>query len=119
MCTKMNASPGHPNGCGVDVYYSSMAQSNAHRCRTSYLTLNSRPSKDNIIHNKWERSLSGPFNVVSHTPIAMHIITTVIMALKMICTSRVPERQFRIVLNICGFGGAPKVTVAHLVHAVY
>jgi hypothetical protein len=33
--------------------------------------------------------------------------------------SRAPEGQFKIILDIRGFGGAPRVTIAHLVHAVY
>ena len=37
MHTKMNASHKHLNGCGVDIYYASMPQSNAHKCQTTHL----------------------------------------------------------------------------------
>jgi hypothetical protein len=37
----------------------------------------------------------------------------------MTSTSRAPKGQSKIILDIGGFGGAPRVTVAHLVHAIY
>ena len=119
MYTKMNASPRHSNGCKVDIYYSSIAQNNAHMWGTIYLTLDSGPSRDNITHNKWEKSWTNPFSVIPHTPIAMHVITTIIMTWEMTCTSRASEKQSKIVLDIRGFGGALRVTVAHVVHVVH
>jgi hypothetical protein len=41
------------------------------------------------------------------------------MTLEMTCTSRALEGQSKIILDIRDFGGAPKVTNAHLVHAVH
>ena len=38
-----------------------MTQSNAHRCGTTYLTLNNGPSKGNITRNKRENSITNPF----------------------------------------------------------
>ena len=83
MYIKMNTSPGHPNGCGVDVYYLYMAQNNAYRYGMTYLTLKSRSSRGNITHNKWERNWTSPFGVITHTPIAMYVITIIIMTLEM------------------------------------
>jgi hypothetical protein len=60
-----------------------------------------------------------PFNIVPETPIAIHGITIVIRTLKMTYTSRAPEGQSKIILDIRGFGGVPMATVAHLVHAVH
>jgi hypothetical protein len=41
------------------------------------------------------------------------------MTLEMTSTSRAPEGQSEVILDIRGFGGAPRVTVAHLVYAVH
>ena len=107
--TKMNANLWHFNECGVDIYYSGTIQSNAHKCETTYLTLNSESSGGNITYNKWEKNWTGLFNVVPHIPIAMHIITIVIIILEMTCINKVPEGQLKIIMEICGFSGAPRV----------
>ena len=49
----------------------------------------------------------------------MHVIIILIMTLEITYTSRAPEGQSKIVLDIHGFGGAPMVTIAHLIHAVH
>jgi hypothetical protein len=41
------------------------------------------------------------------------------MTLEMINTSKAPEEQSKVILDIRAFGGAPRMTVAHLVHAVH
>jgi hypothetical protein len=56
MYTKMNATPGHFNRCGIDVHDLSITQNNAHMCGTTYLTLDSGLRRGNITHSKWERS---------------------------------------------------------------
>ena len=67
MYTKMNASPGHPSRGGMNVYNANRVQSNAHRCWTTHLTLDSRPSRGNITHKKWKRGWTSPFSVVVQT----------------------------------------------------
>ena len=62
---------------------------------------------------------TGPFTVVLEAAIAIHVITIVILTLEMTSTSSALEGQSKIILDICGFGIAPKVTVAHFVYAVH
>lgn len=52
-------------------------------------------------------------------PIAMHVIIIVIITLGMTCTTRASNGQFKINLDIRGFGGTLRVIIAHLVHSVY
>ena len=103
MHTKMNASPWHLTGCGVDIKYASMTPNNAYRWWSAYLTLKSGSSRGNITYNKWEMIWTCPFGVIAHTSIAMHVIIVIILTLEMTCTWGSSKGQSKVILDICGF----------------
>lgn len=119
MHTKMNTRSLHPIGCGVEIYYASLAQNKARMCWTTYVALQFGLFRGNNTHNKWDRSWTNPFGVVVYTTLVMHVFTVIIRALIMIYTSRVLEGQFKIVLDICSLCCAPRVSIIHLIYAMY
>lgn len=72
-----------------------------------------------IIHNNWDRSRSDSFDIVMQTNILMHVIIVIIGAMAMTYTTRALEGQTKIVLDISGLGGAPKVSIIHLVRVIH
>lgn len=108
--TKMNTSPWHPNRSELNVYNASMTQ--------TMLTLNFRLSMTGTSHYKHNRNRSDSM-LLRLTNVVMHVVKVINRAPKITYTCRILEGQSKISLDISGFGGAPRVFVTHLVHAIH
>ena len=73
------------------------------------LTLNYRITMTCTNHYKWNRNRFVPFNVVTLTNVLKHSIKVINRAPEITYTRRAPEGKSKIIMDINGFGGAPRV----------
>lgn len=57
--------------------------------------------------------------MVMQTNILMHVIIIITWSVAMTYTTRALEGQTKIILDISGLDGAPKVSITHLVHVIH
>lgn len=73
------------------------------------LTLNYRLTMTCTNHYKWNRNRFDPFNIVTLTNVVTHVIKVINRAPEITYARRAPEGRSKIILDINGFGGAPRV----------